>query len=151
MRRVRLVGSEVRSEPPDQRQHPVPGEGDGHWSDPEMITVTSGALTALCLLWTEQTSANAAACGVAVGIGCIAHYIGDAITEQGCPMLWPIPLGGKTWFPVAPPKLLRMQTGGKVEMVFVGPLVTVASIWLSLAALQQAGAIPSLWGFRFLP
>jgi hypothetical protein len=27
----------------------------------------------------------------------------------------------------------------------------VLSIWLSLAALQQAGAIPALWGFTFLP
>ncbi|MET0234891.1 MAG: metal-dependent hydrolase [Kibdelosporangium sp.] len=121
-------------------------------NDALMITLTSAGLTALCLLWTDQSSAaNAAACGVAVGIGCIAHYIGDAITEQGCPILWPIPLGGKTWFPIAPPKLLRMRTGGKVEMTVIAPLVTVLSIWLSLAALQQAGAIPALWGFTFLP
>src|SRR5258706_12828897 len=124
------------------------------WSsrhDALMITLTSGGLTALCLLWTDQTSANAAACGVAVGIGCIAHYIGDAITEQGCPMLWPIPLGGKTWFPVAPPKIMRMRTGGRVEMSLIGPIVTIVSIWLSAAALQNAGVLPFLGGFRLLP
>jgi membrane-bound metal-dependent hydrolase YbcI (DUF457 family) len=120
--------------------------------DSLMITLVSAGLTALCLLWTDQTSsANAAACGVAVAIGCAAHYIGDAITEQGCPFLWPLPLGGKTWFPVAPPKILRMQTGGKVEMVVIGPLITVASVYLSAVALQRAGAIPFLESFPLLP
>jgi membrane-bound metal-dependent hydrolase YbcI (DUF457 family) len=119
--------------------------------DALVITLTSAGLTTLCMVWTERTAANAAACGVAVGIGCIAHYLGDAITEQGCPILWPIPLGGKTWYPVAPPKILRMRTGGRVEMTLIGPLITIASIWLSAAALQQAGALPFLNGVRLLP
>jgi membrane-bound metal-dependent hydrolase YbcI (DUF457 family) len=119
--------------------------------DALLITVVSGAITVVCVAWTAQTPASAAACGVAVGIGCVAHYLGDAITEQGCPILWPIPLGGKTWFPVAPPKIMRMQTGGTVEMAIVGPLITLLSVWLSAAALQQAGALPFLSGFDLLP
>jgi membrane-bound metal-dependent hydrolase YbcI (DUF457 family) len=115
------------------------------------ITLLSIGLTALCLVWTEQTSANAAACGVAVGIGCVAHYLGDAITEQGCPILWPIPLGGKTWYPVAPPKVMRMKTGGRVELSIIAPLITLVSVWLGLAALQHTGALPFLSGVNLIP
>ncbi|MFD7656266.1 metal-dependent hydrolase [Actinosynnema sp. NPDC059797] len=119
--------------------------------DALLITGVSAGITILCLAWTTQTPASAAACGLAVGIGCVAHFLGDAITEQGCPILWPIPLGGKTWFPVAPPKVMRMQTGGKVEMAVVGPLITILSVWLSAAALQRAGALPFLDSFDLLP
>ncbi|MFD9740099.1 metal-dependent hydrolase [Umezawaea sp. NPDC059074] len=119
--------------------------------DALLITAASAGITWLCLSWTERTAASAAACGVAVGIGCVAHYLGDAITEQGCPMLWPIPLGGKTWYNVAPPKPMRMKTGGKVEMAVVGPIITVLSVWLSAAALQNAGVLPFLGGFDLLP
>ncbi len=108
--------------------------------DSLLITAASAGITWLCLSWTERTAASAAACGVAVGIGCVAHYLGDAITEQGCPMLWPIPLGGKTWFNVAPPKVMRMKTGGTVEMAVVGPIITVLSVWLSAAARSSAGS-----------
>jgi membrane-bound metal-dependent hydrolase YbcI (DUF457 family) len=119
--------------------------------DALLITGVSAAMTWACVTWTAQTSASAAACGVAVGIGCVAHYLGDAITEQGCPILWPIPLNGKTWYPVAPPKVMRMQTGGTVEMTVVGPVISVLAVWLSAAALQQAGALPLPGGFHLLP
>ncbi|GAA3842517.1 metal-dependent hydrolase [Saccharothrix violaceirubra] len=119
--------------------------------DALMITGVSAGVTVLCVAWTAQTPASAAACGVAVGVGCVAHFLGDAITEQGCPILWPVPIGGKTWFPVAPPKIMRMQTGGRVEMSIVGPVVTALSVWLSAAALQQAGALPFLDGIDLLP
>lgn len=119
--------------------------------DALLITGVSAGITVLCLAWTAQTPASAAACGLAVGIGCVAHFLGDAITEQGCPILWPIPITGKTWYPVAPPKIMRMQTGGKVEMAVVGPLITALSVWLSAAALQQTGALPFLDSFDLLP
>ncbi|WP_181399901.1 metal-dependent hydrolase [Actinokineospora spheciospongiae] len=117
------------------------------WSprhDALWITGTSLLLTYACLKWTDQTDADAAACGVAVGIGCIAHYFGDAITEQGCPMLWPVPIAWKTWYPVAPPKVMRMRTGGKVEMAVVGPVLTVVAVWMSAIALQRTGVVPFL-------
>jgi membrane-bound metal-dependent hydrolase YbcI (DUF457 family) len=69
--------------------------------------------------------------------GCLAHCIGDAVTEDGCPFLWPIPLGRHLWYPIGLPKPMRYRTGGKVEMLFVGPLCTVLSIWLALITLQQ--------------
>ncbi|GGM59144.1 membrane protein [Longimycelium tulufanense] len=113
------------------------------------IIVTSGALTLLCMKWVVAAPENAAAAGIAVMIGCFAHYLGDAITEQGCPMLWPIPIGGRTWYPVAPPKVMRMRTGGAVELSLVLPGLTLLAVWLSAAALQHAGALPWL-GFDLL-
>ncbi|MGW3468923.1 metal-dependent hydrolase [Saccharopolyspora sp. NPDC000995] len=120
------------------------------WSsgkDALLITVASVLLTIACWAWADDQPTNAAAFGVAVMIGCIAHFIGDAITEQGCPMLWPVPLSGMTWYPVAPPKALRMRTGGKVEMVLVGPGLTIAAVVLSAVALYRIGATPWLSQF----
>jgi membrane-bound metal-dependent hydrolase YbcI (DUF457 family) len=75
--------------------------------------------------------------GVAVITGCLAHCLGDAITEEGVPVLWPIPLGMRLWRPLGLPTPLRYRTGGKVEMLFVGPLCTVLSVWLAALACQQ--------------
>ncbi|MCP2261540.1 LexA-binding, inner membrane-associated putative hydrolase [Streptoalloteichus tenebrarius] len=122
------------------------------WSpkrDAVAIAVASGVLTLACLRWVVEAPENAAAAGIAVMIGCVAHYLGDAITEQGCPMLWPIPIKGKTWFPVAPPKPMRMRTGGAVELSLVLPGLTLLAVYLSAAALQRTGAVPWL-GFDLL-
>lgn len=108
------------------------------------ITGASLLLTLVCWAWAGEQPTDAAALGLAVMIGCVAHFIGDAITEQGCPMVWPIPLGGKTWYPVAPPKLLRMKTGGKVEMILIGPLLTILAIAMSAVVLFRVGAAPWL-------
>jgi membrane-bound metal-dependent hydrolase YbcI (DUF457 family) len=115
------------------------------------VTLVSAALTGLCWHWLSGAPGQAELAGIAVITGCLAHCLGDAITEQGCPILWPVPLGGKTWFPIAPPKVMRMQTGGKVELSVVGPLFTVLAVWLSAAALQVLGALPFLGSFRLLP
>ena len=108
------------------------------------VSAASVLLTVACFMWTGNQPTQAAAFGVAVMIGCVAHFIGDAITEQGCPMLWPIPLSGQTWYAVAPPKALRMRTGGKVEMALVGPGLTLAAIVLSCVVLYRIGAAPWL-------
>ncbi|MGX7827548.1 metal-dependent hydrolase [Actinokineospora sp. 24-640] len=120
-------------------------------NDALWITGTSLVLTYACLKWTDQTDADAAACGIAVAIGCIAHYLGDAITEQGCPILWPVPIAWKTWYPIAPPKIMRMRTGGRVEMAVIGPLITGVAVWMSAVALQRAGALPMLNGIDLIP
>jgi membrane-bound metal-dependent hydrolase YbcI (DUF457 family) len=115
-----------------------------HHADALLVGVLSLVLTYACWRWAGAQPTDAASLGIAVMIGCIAHYIGDAITEHGCPMLWPLPLGGQTWFPVAPPKALRMTTGGKVELMLVGPALTVAAVVLSAVVLFRIGAAPWL-------
>lgn len=117
------------------------------WSpnrDALLIAVASLLLTIACWAWAGDQPSNAAAFGVAVMIGCVAHLVGDAITEEGCPMLWPVPIGWRTWRPIAPPKLLRMQTGGRVEMVLVGPALTISAVALSAVVLYRVGAAPWL-------
>lgn len=113
-------------------------------SDALLIAAVSLTLTIVCWAWSGNQPHDAAAFGVAVMIGCIAHFIGDAITEQGCPMFWPIPLGSRTWYPVAPPKALRMKTGGKVELAIIGPGLTIAATILSAVVLYRVGAVPWL-------
>ncbi|MFR9731504.1 metal-dependent hydrolase [Saccharopolyspora sp. MS10] len=110
--------------------------------DALLIAGASLLLTVACWAWAGDQPTDAAAFGVAVMLGCVAHFLGDAITEQGCPMLWPIPLEGKTWYPVAPPKAMRMRTGGKVEMVLVGPAMTVIAVVLGSVVLYRVGAAP---------
>ena len=114
------------------------------------ITLTSAGLSFLCWQWVNGAPELAGACGLAVTIGCVAHFIGDAITEMGCPMLWPVPIAGKTWYPVAPPKIMRMKTGGKVENMVVLPLFSLLALWFSVAALQATGVMPWL-GVDLLP
>ncbi len=117
------------------------------WSpnrDALLIAVASLLLTIACWVWAGDQPSNAAAFGVAVMVGCVAHLVGDAITEEGCPMLWPVPIGWRTWHPIAPPRLLRMQTGGRVEMVLVGPALTISAVMLSAVVLYRVGAAPWL-------
>ncbi|GAA2331307.1 metal-dependent hydrolase [Saccharopolyspora halophila] len=120
-------------------------------SDALLIAGASLLLTVACWAWTGNQPTQAAAFGMAVMIGCVAHFLGDAITEQGCPMLWPVPLGGKTWYPVAPPKALRMTTGGTVEMAIIGPGLTLAAVCLSAVVLYRIGAAPWLAGMDLPP
>lgn len=104
------------------------------------VTVLSLGLTILCWHWIDVGPPEQAQwCAVAVAAGCLAHCLGDSITEQGCPIFWPIPFSGKTWYPVALPKPMRMRTGGRVELGMVLPVLTVLGVWLSLASLQRTG------------
>jgi LexA-binding, inner membrane-associated putative hydrolase len=75
--------------------------------------------------------------GIAVAVGCFTHCLGDALTESGCPFLFPIPIAGETWYELRPPKPLRLRTGKKVERLVVFPVFVVAGVLL----------IPGAWQF----
>ena len=108
-----------------------------HAADTFVVIVLSAIVTWQCWNWEHTGGGKAAWVGVTVIVGCLAHCVGDAVTEEGCPILWPVPLGRHLWYPIALPKPLRYRTGGKVELVFVGPLCTVLSLWLAALTLQQ--------------
>ncbi|APU17516.1 MULTISPECIES: metal-dependent hydrolase [Actinoalloteichus] len=112
--------------------------------DAMLIAGASLVLTALCTWWASGEEHNAAIFGLAVIIGCVAHFLGDAITSQGCSMLWPIPIAGKTWYPIRPPEVMRMSTGGKVEMKILLPLLTGAAVIFSAVVAYRVGAAPWL-------
>lgn len=68
--------------------------------------------------------------GIAVAAGCVTHCLGDALTESGCPFLFPIPIAGETWYEVRPPSFLRFRTGKRVENGFVFPVFVVLAVLL---------------------
>lgn len=63
-----------------------------------------------------------------VAIGCGAHCAGDAFTKHGCPLLWPIPFKGETFYEWRLPGPLRITTGGAVERLLVGTFTTAACL-----------------------
>jgi membrane-bound metal-dependent hydrolase YbcI (DUF457 family) len=88
------------------------------------------------------TAGTAGWLGSAVTIGMVVHSLGDAITESGAPLLWPLPIRQRRWYPVGSPRPLRMRTGGAVEAWVVVPVLTVATF--VLAALVVPGLAPWL-------
>ncbi|MBW8737956.1 MAG: metal-dependent hydrolase [Streptomyces turgidiscabies] len=59
--------------------------------------------------------------GNGIVLGALVHDIGDALTVSGCPVLWPIPIGRKRWYPIGPPKALRFRAGSWVELKVLMP------------------------------
>ncbi|MGI5130208.1 metal-dependent hydrolase [Pseudonocardia sp. CA-107938] len=88
------------------------------------------------------TAGTAGWLGTAVAIGMVVHSLGDAITESGAPLLWPLRIRRRSWYPVGSPRPLRMRTGGAVEAWVVAPALTVAV--LLLTALVVPGVAPLL-------
>ncbi|MEC3978852.1 metal-dependent hydrolase [Amycolatopsis sp. H20-H5] len=75
--------------------------------------------------------------GLAVAAGCFAHCLGDALTESGCPFLFPIPIAGETWYEIRPPRPLRFRTGKKVENRLIFPVFVVLAVLL----------VPGVWNY----
>ena len=72
--------------------------------------------------------------GLAVGVGCLVHILGDMITKNGVPILWPIPLGRRTWRMIGVPSGLAVRVGGTVEVVVLRTAFALVSV-LALAGL----------------
>lgn len=60
--------------------------------------------------------------GLPIVLGALVHNIGDAITISGCPILWPIPISGKRWYPLGTPRFMRFRAGAWVETRLLMPL-----------------------------
>ncbi len=73
--------------------------------------------------------------GLPIVLGALVHCVGDALTVSGCPILWPIPVGRKRWYPVGPPKQMRFKAGSWVEMKILMPAFTLAGTMAGLDAL----------------
>ena len=76
---------------------------------------------------------------VPAAFGVVAHLLGDAITVEGCPLLWPIKVRGRRWFPFGRFHGPRIRTGdGK------GHVGERAVRWL-LLALGAVSAVTPLF------
>lgn len=81
--------------------------------------------------------------GVAVAAGCLTHCLGDALTKSGCPILFPLPIAGETWYEIRLPRPLRFRTGKRVENRLIFPafvvlgVLLVPGVWESAAEAAQ--------------
>jgi membrane-bound metal-dependent hydrolase YbcI (DUF457 family) len=62
--------------------------------------------------------------GLVVGIGCLAHVVGDCLTERGCPVLWPLSVT------FVLPWKIGIKTGRKFEQKILAPILSVAIVGL---------------------
>lgn len=96
----------------------------GTGTSPAAMLATAGELS-----WTV---------GLAAGLGCLVHTLGDMITVSAAPLLFPLPIGREIYAEIRPPRFLRFTTGGAVENWLVTPLCLLA-----LAALAIHPLIPA--------
>src|SRR5438094_717505 len=82
-------------------------------------------------------AATAGWLGIAVAAGCLTHCLGDALTEAGCPFLFPVPIAGETWYEIRPPRFLRFKTGKKVENRLIFPVFVLLGVLL----------VPGVWNY----
>ncbi|HEX6871095.1 MAG TPA: metal-dependent hydrolase [Micromonosporaceae bacterium] len=76
--------------------------------------------------------------GLAVGVGCFVHLLGDVITSAGVPILWPLPTGRRMWRMIGVPNIFAVSVGGKVERIVLRGLFTVISIAATLGLIGPA-------------
>lgn len=113
----------------------------GDW----FLPIAAGAVL-VAAVNTEEMAAMSSWLGIAVGVGCLVHCLGDALTESGCPILWPLPIAGETWYELRPPALLRFTTGGAVELGLILPVFMVLGVLLLPGAAQFLAAATGLSG-----
>src|SRR3954447_22956592 len=71
--------------------------------------------------------------GFAVGVGCFVHLLGDMITKNGVPILWPIPVGRRMWRMVGVPNGIAVRVGGKIEAIVLRTAFTLVARLASAA------------------
>jgi membrane-bound metal-dependent hydrolase YbcI (DUF457 family) len=113
---------------------------------PPSLVIAAGLTYAVEQFVPGGTAGTAGWLGTAVTLGMVVHSAGDAVTESGAPLLWPVRIRHRCWYPVGSPRPLRFRTGGAVESWLVAPGLTVA-VFL-LAALVVPGVAPVLLDVR---
>ncbi|WP_049576557.1 metal-dependent hydrolase [Streptomyces sp. SBT349] len=76
--------------------------------------------------------------GLPIVLGSIVHTLGDAITVSGCPMLWPLPIAGRRWYPLGPPRFMRFRAGAWVENRVLMPAFMVIGAASGVGAVMLA-------------
>jgi membrane-bound metal-dependent hydrolase YbcI (DUF457 family) len=76
--------------------------------------------------------------GLAVGIGCGVHLLGDLITSAGVPILWPVPTGRRMWRMIGVPDGVAVHVGGRVEVFVLRSLFILVSLAAGAAVIGPA-------------
>lgn len=77
--------------------------------------------------------------GLPIVLGALVHDLGDALTVSGCPVLWPIPVGRRRWYPIGPPDFMRFRAGSWIELKILMPAFMVAGAAGGLTAVGVVG------------
>ncbi|WP_026922489.1 metal-dependent hydrolase [Glycomyces arizonensis] len=78
--------------------------------------------------------------GLAMGIGCFIHILGDMITKMGSPLLFPIPIKKRRWADLGLPNNIALRAGGKAENRILLPVLTfivVLGMFYNLPEVQE--------------
>lgn len=113
----------------------VVGSAVLHVPMPRPLRLGIGAAVALLLLSAAAQHAFRTDVVVwAVAIGSAAHIVGDLLTREGCPLLWPVSRRRQ--------RLMTLKTSGWTERLVVGPGLALVALTL---AIRQAGGGDSMW------
>jgi membrane-bound metal-dependent hydrolase YbcI (DUF457 family) len=96
-----------------------------------IITIVSGVVASMTFLKLPPDRGYPML-GFAVGVGCFVHILGDMITKNGVPILWPIPIGRRMWRMIGVPNAMAVRVGGTVEVVVLRTVFGVLSILAAL-------------------
>lgn len=77
--------------------------------------------------------------GVTISGGALTHTLGDALTDYGSPLAWPMMVRGQRWYPCGLPAPLRFKAGRTVERLLIFPVSLV------IVALLVLGLIPGAY------
>lgn len=66
--------------------------------------------------------------GLAVGVGCFVHILGDIITSAGVPILWPIPIKRRLWRMIGVPDSMALKVGSRTETVVLRGAFTAIAL-----------------------
>ncbi|GAB3645011.1 metal-dependent hydrolase [Glycomyces tarimensis] len=78
--------------------------------------------------------------GLAMGIGCFIHILGDMITKMGSPLLFPLPIKKRRWYDIGLPNTIALRAGGKGENRILLPVLTglvVIGMFYNLPEVQE--------------
>ncbi|MFC4604307.1 metal-dependent hydrolase [Rhodococcus kronopolitis] len=101
-----------------------------------VVTVLAAVLAMLFWSWYPD-EVGSRALGVAVGLGCAVHCLGDAITKEGVPFLAPfVPWRGRRWWELRLPSMLSIRAGGAFEKAVLGPVLTLVAAGMVLWAVE---------------
>ncbi|HYN94802.1 MAG TPA: metal-dependent hydrolase [Pilimelia sp.] len=85
--------------------------------------------------------------GLAVGVGCFVHLLGDIITSAGVPILWPIAMGRRRWRMIGVPDAIALRVGGTVEVYVLRGAFVAVSV-LAVGALVGPPLLDRLTPYR---
>lgn len=78
------------------------------WSTFLGVSVLAGAITA-ALMWLGEVSAPYL--GICLGVGMVVGVLGDMVTKERAPLLWPAKINGKRWWDLGLPPAMLITTG----------------------------------------